>query len=61
LPHISRRYGPVLALLLFLLLVALLFGLGAAIHLFWIVAIVALVLWLVGFLFRPRGGRWFYW
>lgn len=50
-----------LALLLFLLLVALLFGLGAAVHLFWIVAVVALVLWLVGFLLRPRGGRWFYW
>jgi membrane-bound ClpP family serine protease len=50
----------VIPLLLFLLLVALLFGLAAAIHLLWIVAIVALVLWLVGFLFRPRGGRWSY-
>lgn len=48
-------------LLLFLVLVALLFGLGAAIHLVWIVALVALVLWMVGFLFRPKGGRWFYW
>jgi hypothetical protein len=51
----------VIPLLLFLLLVALLFGLGAAIHLLWIIAVVALVLWLVGFLFRPTGGRWFYW
>jgi hypothetical protein len=51
----------VIPLLLFLVLVALLFGLGAAIHLVWIVALVALVLWMVGFLFRPKGGRWFYW
>jgi hypothetical protein len=51
----------VIPLLVFLLIVALLFGLGAAIHLLWIIAVVALVLWLVGFLFRPTGGRWFYW
>ncbi len=48
-------------ILLFLLLVALLFGLGAAIHLLWIAAIVALALWVIGFFARPRGGRWWYW
>ncbi len=51
----------VLAVLLFLLLVAILFGLGVAVHLFWIIAIVALALWLLGFLFRPHGGRWYRW
>lgn len=50
-----------LALLLFLVLVALLFGVGIAVHVLWIIAVIALILWLVGFLFRPRGGRWFYW
>lgn len=51
-----------LALLLFLLLVVVMFGLGAAVHVLWIIAVIALVLWLVGFLVRPRGGRrWFYW
>ncbi len=50
-----------IALLLFLLLVAILFGLGAAVHLLWILAVIALILWVVGFLFRPRGGRWYYW
>jgi hypothetical protein len=49
------------ALLLFLLLVAILFGAGAAFHALWWVAIIALVLWAVGFLARPAGGRWYRW
>jgi hypothetical protein len=36
-------------LILALLLVLLFFGLGFAIHLLWIAAVVLLVLWLVGF------------
>ncbi len=36
-------------LLLALLLVLLFFGLGFAVHLLWIVAIVLLVLWVIGF------------
>ena len=48
-------------LLLFLLLVIVLFGAGAAVHLLWLLAIVALAMWLVGFGYRPRGGRWYYW
>jgi len=48
-------------LVLFLILVALLFGLGAAVHtLFW-VAIIALAIWVIGFALRPSGGRWYYW
>jgi steroid 5-alpha reductase family enzyme len=51
-----------IALLLFLLLIAILFGAGAALHTLWWVAIIALALWLVGFAVRPRaGGRWYYW
>jgi hypothetical protein len=38
-----------MVLLLAFLLVLLFFGLGFALHLLWIVAIVLLVLWLVGF------------
>jgi hypothetical protein len=50
-----------LPMLLVFLLVVVFFGLAFAVHLLFIVAIVALVLWLLGFLFRPRGGRWFRW
>jgi len=47
--------------LIALLLVALLFGLGAAVHFLWIVAVVLAILWLVGFAARSEGGRWYYW
>jgi hypothetical protein len=49
------------ALLVVLLLVAILFGAGVAIHALWWIAIIALALWLVGFLAHPGGGRWYYW
>jgi hypothetical protein len=58
----GERGGPVVPLLLFLVVVILLFGVGAAVHALWWIAIVALVLWLVGFAVRPGGrGRWYYW
>jgi multisubunit Na+/H+ antiporter MnhG subunit len=38
-----------MGILLALLLVALFFGLGFAVHLLWIVAAVVLTLWVVGF------------
>jgi hypothetical protein len=53
--------------LLILLLIVLLFGgLGFAIHVLWIVLVVLVVLWLLGFLFRgadAAGGRsrWYRW
>lgn len=51
-----------LPILVFLLLVALLFGVGAAIHWLWIIAVVALILWLVGFVVRSgEGSRWYRW
>jgi steroid 5-alpha reductase family enzyme len=49
------------ALLMFLLLVALLFGAGAAVHTLWWIAVIALALWVVGFVARPQGGRWYRW
>jgi len=50
-----------MAVLLVLLLIAILFGLGFLVKaLFWL-AIIALALWVVGFLVRPGGGRWYYW
>lgn len=51
----------VIALLLFLILIAILFGAGVALHALWWIAIIALVLWVIGFFARPRGGRWYYW
>lgn len=49
------------ALLAFLVLVLLLFGVGTAAHLLWWIAVIALVVWLVGFLARSSGRRWYYW
>jgi hypothetical protein len=48
-------------LLLFLLLTLLFFGLGLALHLLWWIAVIFLVIWLVGFAFRPSGRRWYRW
>jgi hypothetical protein len=51
-----------LALLLVLLLVALLFGVGVAAHWLWILAVIVLVVWLVGFVARAgEGARWYRW
>ena len=38
--------------LLALLIILILFGLGFALHVLWWIAIIALALWLLGFLFR---------
>jgi hypothetical protein len=49
-------------LILAILLLAILFGaVGFAVHLLWIIAAVVLVLWLVGFVARADGGRWYRW
>jgi len=47
----------------FLLLTALLFGLGFALHVLWWIALISLAFWLLGLFVRPRGGRgrWYYW
>jgi hypothetical protein len=52
--------------LLALLIILILFGLGFALHVLWWIAIIALAVWLLGFLFRagstagPRR-RWYRW
>jgi len=48
-------------LLIVLLLVILLFGIGFAAHRLWIIAVVLLVIWLIGFLVRGAEGRWYRW
>jgi hypothetical protein len=57
-----------LAILLVLLLVLVLGGFGFAVHVLWIVAGVALVVWLLGFVVRSAEGvgggrraRWYRW
>jgi hypothetical protein len=50
-------------ILLALLLVALFFGLGFAIHALWIVAVVLFILWLIGLVIgrgEAAGSRHFY-
>ena len=49
------------ALIAFLILTAILFGTGFALHVLWWIALIALAFWLIGFLIRPRRGRWYYW
>jgi hypothetical protein len=54
-------------LILAVLLIALILGgLGFAVHILWWLALIVLVLWLVGFLFRSAEGvggrrRWYRW
>jgi hypothetical protein len=55
-------------LILAVLLIAILLGAGGfALHILWVVALVVLVLWLAGFLFRAAEGgggrrrRWYRW
>ena len=63
--RIERRLN-VVALVVLLLLLAILGGFGFAAHVLWFVLLVAVVLWLLGFLVggvdgalgRPRWYRW---
>ena len=50
-----------MAILLALLVVALLFGLGFAVKFLWFVAVVALALWLIGFVAAGAERRWYHW
>ena len=52
-----------MGLILFVLLVALLFGgLGFVVHALWIVAVVLLCVWLLGFVMRgAENARWYRW
>jgi len=52
-----------MALLLLILLLALLFaGLGFAVHVLWIIAVIFAIAWLAGFAFRSgEGSRWYHW
>jgi hypothetical protein len=51
----------VLALIAVLLLAALLFGVGFAVHFLWIIAAVVVVVWLIGFLVRGADAAWYRW
>ncbi len=49
-------------LVIVLLLAALLFGVGFAVHLLWIVAVIVLAVWLIGFVVGGRRQtRWYVW
>lgn len=38
------------------------FLLGSALHILWILLVIGLVLWVLGFFIRgAEGGRWYYW
>jgi hypothetical protein len=51
-----------MGLILAILLLAILFGaVGFAVHLLWIIAVIVLVVWLLGFLAHSSSGRWYRW
>jgi hypothetical protein len=52
-----------MGILLLVLLLALIFGgVGFAVHALWIVAVVLLVAWLIGFVVRSgESARWYRW
>ena len=51
-----------LPLVVMLVLILVLFGAGFASKALWIVAVILLVLWLIGFLARgTEGARWYRW
>jgi hypothetical protein len=56
-----------LVIVLALPVVLILFGLGFTLHVLWWIAVAALAIWLLGFLFRAGGTaigprrRWYYW
>ena len=66
---ITLRGGICMAIVLIALLIVLVLGgLGFALHVLWWVALIALAIWLLGFLLRlgetagrPRRRRWYYW
>jgi hypothetical protein len=55
----------VVALIVLILLLLLLGGgglLAPALHILWILLVVGLILWVLGFFIRAaEGGRWYYW
>jgi len=49
-------------LILAVLLIALILGgLGFAVHALWIVAVIAFLIWLIGFFVRGSERRWYRW
>lgn len=55
-----------IAALIVLVLLLLIFGGGgmvdASLHILWIILLIGLILWALGFLFRgASGGRWYRW
>ena len=52
-----------LPLLLVLLLALVLFGVGFTAHVLWVLAVIVLAVWLIGFVVRSAdgGGRWYRW
>lgn len=44
-----------------LLLALILGGVGFAVHALWIVAVIVLIVWIIGFFAKSGSGRWYRW
>lgn len=49
------------AVVLFLVLTALLFGLGFTVKALWYIALIMLIIWLIGFFAHGSDRRWYRW
>jgi hypothetical protein len=57
----KEEVNAMIALLALILIVLIFGGLGFLVHVLWWVLIAALILWILGFVFRGGSRRWYYW
>jgi uncharacterized protein YacL len=58
----AERKGLLVGLVIAVLLLAVILGgLGFAIHFLWILAVIAFLIWLIGFFVAGTERRWYHW
>jgi len=59
----NRRVVPIIVLILLLLLLGGGGFLAGGLHILWLLFVIGLILWVLGFFIRAAegGGRWYYW
>jgi hypothetical protein len=57
----DERKEAMVAAIVLLIIAAVLLGIGFAVHALLWVALILFAIWLIGWLIRPTGSRWYYW